>query len=252
MVVNNHTVLEKPLEYNIWRAPADNDRNIRNSWEKARFDKAFPRVYETRVSQENGVTAIYCKLAITAIQIQHILDLEVTWYIGAEGTVTVEIDGKRNKELPFLPRFGLRFFLPKEYDKVNYLGYGPGESYIDKRRSSWFGRFDHEIADMHIDYIKPQENGSHYGCEELTVVSSYGQSIHITAETPFSFQTGRYTQEELAAKAHNYELETADSTILCLDYKMSGVGSNSCGPALAEKYQLKEENISFKATLRFD
>ena len=252
MVVNNHTVLEKPLEYNIWRAPADNDRNIRNSWERARYDKAFPRVYETRVSQENGVTAIYCKLAITAIQIQHILDLQVTWYIGAEGTVTVEIDGKRNKELPFLPRFGLRFFLPKEYDKVNYLGYGPGESYIDKRRSSWFGRFEQDIADMHIDYIKPQENGSHYGCEELTVVSSYGQSLHITAQTPFSFQAGRYTQEELAEKAHNYELETADSTILCVDYKMSGVGSNSCGPALAEKYQLKEEEISFKATLYFE
>lgn len=251
MVINNRTILEKPLEYNIWRAPADNDRNIRNYWEKARYDKAFPRVYETRVSQENGVTAIYCRLAITAIQIQHILDLQVIWYIGGDGTVTVKIDGKRNKDLPFLPRFGLRFFLAKEYDKVDYLGYGPGESYIDKHRSSWFGRFSQNVSDMHVDYIKPQENSSHYGCEEINVFSSFGSNIHATAEAPFSFQISQYTQEELSAKAHNYELKKEKGTVLCLDYKMSGVGSNSCGPALAEKYQLCEEDISFKVTLQF-
>lgn len=251
MVVNNQAVLERPLEFNIWRAPADNDRNIREFWEKARYDRAFPRVYETRVLKENGVTAIYCRLAITAVQIQHILELEVIWFIGEDGTLTVEADGKRNKELPFLPRFGLRFFLPKEYDTVQYLGYGPGESYIDKHRSSWHGRFTQKVADMYVDYIKPQENSSHYGCEELEILSSFGKRIHVTAKVPFSFQAGRYTQEELTAKRHNYELEKADETILCLDYKMSGVGSNSCGPALSEKYQLREENISFHITFQF-
>ncbi|WP_073587831.1 glycoside hydrolase family 2 [Anaerocolumna xylanovorans] len=252
MVINNRNILEKPIEFNIWRAPADNDRNIREFWEKARYDKAFPRVYETRVSKENGVTAIYCRLAVTAVQIQHILELEVTWFIGTDGTITIQMDGKRNKELPFLPRLGLRLFLPKEYDTVNYVGYGPGESYIDKHRSSWYGRFSQKVSDMYVDYIKPQENSSHYGCEKLEILSSFGKHIHATAKAPFSFQASRYTQEELALKAHNYELEKADSTILCLDYKMSGVGSNSCGPALSEKYQLNEENISFHITLQFE
>ena len=54
-----------------------------------------------------------------------------------------------------------------------------------------------------------------------------------------------YTQEELTNKKHDYELTPADETIVCLDYKMSGVGSNSCGPVLLEKYQLKEEKFSF-------
>ena len=251
LVIKNQNIIERPLEFNIWRAPMDNDRNIRSSWEMARYDRAFPRVYETWVSQETGVTAIHCRLAITAIQIQHILDLNVTWFIGEDGTITVEMEGKRNKELPFLPRFGLRFFLPGEYDSVQYLGYGPGESYVDKRRSAWFGRFDQKVSDMYVDYIKPQENSSHYGCEELKLSALTGKGIYITAQAPFSFQTGKYTQEDLASKAHNYELEKADGTILCLDYKMSGTGSNSCGPALAEKYQLNEEDISFKVTLQF-
>lgn len=251
LVINNQSILERPLEFNIWRAPTDNDRNIRNTWQEARYDRAFPRVYETKVSKENGVTAIYCRLAITAIQIQHILDLEVTWFIGADGTITVQMNGKRNKELPFLPRFGLRLFLPKHYDKVNYLGYGPGESYVDKRRSTWHGRFTQKVSDMYVDTIKPQENSSHYGCEDLTLYSSLGSSIHVTGKAPFSFQASNYTQEELTVKAHNYELEKAEETVLCLDYKMSGIGSNSCGPALSEKYQLNEEDISFMVTLQF-
>ncbi len=251
LVINNHEILRKPLEYNIWRAPADNDRNICNNWVKAGYDRPIVRVYETKVIQEPNYTAIHSRLAIASIQIQHILDLDAVWYIAGDGTVTLEMDGKRNTDLPFLPRLGLRFFLPKEYKEVNYLGFGPNESYIDKRRSSWYGRFHAQVSDMYVDYIKPQENSSHYGCTDVTLYSPYNRSIHITAAAPFSFQASNYTQEELSLKAHNFELNKADSTVLCLDYKMSGVGSNACGPALNEKYQLCEEIISFKVTLQF-
>jgi beta-galactosidase len=251
IIIDNCKVLDKPLEYNIWRAPIDNDRNIRNEWEKAGYHRALVRPYETIISRENNVVAISCRLAINAIQIQHILDINVTWYIGSNGTITMELNGKRNTDMPFLPRLGLRFFLPKDYKNVEYLGYGPNESYIDKHRSSWFGRFEANAEDMYVDYIKPQENSSHYGCEEVLLTSSIGKRIHVSAATPFSFQAGIYTQEELSQKAHNYEIQKADSTILCIDYKMSGVGSNSCGPALAEKYQLNEANISFKMSLQF-
>ena len=58
-----------------------------------------------------------------------------------------------------------------------------------------------------------------------------------------------YTQEELASKAHNYELEKCGETVLCVDYKMSGVGSNSCGPLLMPQYQLNEETFDFAFTL---
>lgn len=251
LIVDHCKILDKPMEYNIWRAPIDNDRRIRSDWEKAGYDRALTRVYETSVTEENNVVAIHSRLAINAIQIQHILDLDVTWYIGSNGTITMELDGKRNTELPFLPRLGVRLFLPNDYKNVEYLGYGPNESYIDKHRSSWFGRFKSTVGDMYVDYIKPQENASHYNCEEVILSSYTGKILHVSAANPFSFQAGKYTQEELSNKAHNYELQKSDNTVLCLDYKMSGVGSNSCGPTLLEKYQLKEEDISFQLTLQF-
>ena len=46
--------------------------------------------------------------------------------------------------------------------------------------------------------------------------------------------------EELERAAHNCELVSSGKTVLTLDYAMSGVGSNSCGPELPEKYRMNE------------
>ncbi len=104
---------------------------------------------------------------------------------------------------------------------------------------------------MHEDYIYPQENGSHYDCDYV-IVSNERISLTAVSEKTFSFHTSVYTQEELTEKLHNYELEESPYTILCLDYRQSGVGSNSCGPQLLEKYQLKEENFSFGMRLKIN
>ena len=66
---------------------------------------------------------------------------------------------------------------------------------------------------------------------------------------PFAFNVSAYTQEELTEKAHNYELEPCGSTVLCLDCKQNGIGSQSCGPRLKEKYRFDEERFTFEMNL---
>ena len=66
---------------------------------------------------------------------------------------------------------------------------------------------------------------------------------------PFSFNVASYTQEELTKKKHSYELEPSGYTVVCLDYAQSGIGSNSCGPVLSEKYQLNQNHFEFDMTL---
>ena len=95
----------------------------------------------------------------------------------------------------------------------------------------------------------PQENGSHFGCDYVTVGDG-GRAIAFEGDAPFSFNLSPYTQEELTAKAHAYELTEAEDTILCIDGAHSGVGSNSCGPALMEKYQVNGEKVSLHVVFR--
>ena len=154
-----------------------------------------------------------------------------------------------SNKVTFLPRFGLRLMLPKCFDRVDYFGYGPYESYIDKHRASYLGNFSADISDLHEDYIRPQENSSHYGCTHMTV-SSDTAAIRFSGDR-FSFNASEYTQEELAAKRHNFELEKSNCSVICVDGMMAGVGSNSCGPQLAEKYRLPLKGVTLDIRMEF-
>ena len=103
---------------------------------------------------------------------------------------------------------------------------------------------------MHEDYIKPQENSSHFGCKHVTVTDGE-TAITFTSKDGLSFNASEYTQEELAAKRHNYDLVKSTGNILCVDYMMAGVGSNACGPALAEKYRLPLPKFSAEFHMKF-
>ncbi len=241
--------LEKPMEWNIWRAPTDNDRNIRQKWEAAGYDRSTVRVYETQILESKAEVILRAKLSISAIYIQRILEVEAAWRITPDGRLSLDAQVKRNPEMPWLPRFGLRLFLPRALDETEYLGYGPWESYIDKHQASRLGRYKAAVRDMHEDYLRPQENGSHWGCSWLSVANPQGGCLEAAGED-FSFNVSPYTQEELTQKAHNYELEPCGHTVLCLDYRQSGIGSNSCGPMLAPPYRLQEEAFRFALALR--
>ena len=135
---------------------------------------------------------------------------------------------------------------------------GPYESYIDKHHASWHGSFSASIDAMHEDYIMPQENGSHFDCSYVQI-SSLGEndsktdmaahSITVTSALPFSMNASPYTAEELTNAAHNYELPESDKSVLCIDYRQNGIGSNSCGPELDEKYRFDEDEWEFGFTM---
>ncbi len=243
MVSGQRTLLTQPMEYNIWRAPTDNDRGIRTRWEGCGYDRVVTRAYATDVYVGVGEVTLCTRLSLAPIFIRRVIDIEAEWIVHSDGRIESTLHAERPSFLPFLPRFGIRMMLPKEMDTVEYYGYGPNESYIDKHRSSWLGVFDAVVDELHEDYLKPQENGSHYGCNYLTI-GDERTALFISSDS-FSFSASRYTQEELTSKAHNFELEKSPYTVLCLDYKVSGIGSNSCGPELLPQYRLDEERFDW-------
>ena len=246
----SESLLQQPLDFNIWRAPLDNDGLINAHWQAAGYDRAITRAYECHVTQYESAVEIKVKSALVAVSKARILTLDVIYRLDEVGTLHIKIHGEKAPHLPFLPRFGLRFCLARAYQQAEYFGYGPTESYIDKHQSSLLGRYHTTVRQNHVPYLKPQENGSHYGCSYVKVWSENRQ-IFITATTPFSFNLSPYRQEELAMKKHHDDLVESSSTVLCIDYKMSGIGSNSCGPALKQAYRLNETLFDFDVKCHF-
>lgn len=240
--------INHPMELNIWRAPTDNDMYIKLEWEKAHYDAAYTRAYCIEVLQNKHGVLIMEHLAVVADTVQKILDVEMTWKINEDGKIEAVIEAVKDKEFPDLPRFGIRMFLNKKMDEITYFGMGPQESYRDKHQASCHGLFRSKVAQMHEDYIRPQENGSHYDCDYVELTN--GQcGIAAVSKNPFSFNASVYTQEELERVSHNYELKESDSTVFCMDYAMNGIGSNSCGPDVMDKYRFDEEAFQFQFEL---
>lgn len=247
MVYDQQTLLAGPMEYNIWRAPTDNDQQVRTAWEAHGYNRAYARAYETDVYAGAGEITLCTHLGIAANGLRKILDVEAEWTVRVNGQVDCTLQVARDHDFPALPRFGLRMELPASMEMVEYYGYGPYESYPDKHRASWLAVFDTTVDELFEDYLKPQENGSHWGCRYLTIGDA-DKGLFVMGED-FSFNASRYTEEELTRKAHNFELEKNPHTVLCVDYRQAGIGSNSCGPELLPQYQLADEQFTMHVTL---
>ncbi|NLZ83512.1 MAG: DUF4981 domain-containing protein, partial [Clostridiales bacterium] len=249
IIKNDIDYLKRPMEFNVFRAPTDNDRNIIHSWRDAGYDRMLTRVYKTKISNKENEVIISCDISFGASYLKNFIEGKAIWHILNNGAIRLSFSGRFDNDLfPFLPRFGIRMGVPKEFKNVEYYGYGPNESYIDKYQSNYIDLFSTTVEKLHEDYLFPQENGSHNYCDYVKL-SNGNNTISAYGKKPLSFNASYYTIEELDNKKHNFELEESDYISLCLDYKNSGIGSNSCGPELKEKYQLNDKKIEWEIGL---
>ena len=232
-------MLAAPAAFQVFRAPTDNDRKIREEWEAAGYNRLTAKIYETSVREEEGRAVIECSLSLGSPIVQPPLRIKEVWVIGGNGEMTVTVNAVKEEVFPALPRFGLVFPLAMDASvPVSYYGYGPNESYIDKHEASWVDQFETIAKEMHEDYVKPQENGARHHCFRMQVGEFAAES-----SMPFDFSVSEYSVEELTNKAHRFELEKSGMLYVFTDYKNSGVGSASCGPKLPKQYQISENEI---------
>lgn len=233
-----------PMTYNIWRAPLDNERGMREKWQKLGYERAYPRVYAIQATAQAAAVTITADVGLCSVSVRNPANMKLCWRITGDGVCRCRMEVNTPEGNLFLPRFGVRMFLRPDIEDIEYFAFGPEESYWDKHHYTTKSRYVSTVNEQPTPYLKPQENGSHYAAEWLRVGEA-GQGWFIGSGEPFSFNVSPYTQEELESKAYWYELERSDSTVVCVDYRQSGVGSNSCGPMLLPEYQLDDRRFVF-------
>ncbi|MCD8180258.1 MAG: beta-galactosidase, partial [Firmicutes bacterium] len=135
----NNDAVKRPVEWNVWRAPTDNDRNIRGEWESAGYNREESYVYDCALESGDGGVIIKCRSALIPAAQRKTLDIEADWTVYADGTIDMSAHIEVGENLPMLPRFGLRFFTTGA--DVTYYGFGPHESYSDKHLCSYIDEF---------------------------------------------------------------------------------------------------------------
>ncbi len=266
---NGHDLITKPVKLTVWRAPTDNDRNIKWEWSRLGFDKTFVKCYECDLPKAEDAAVIKAKIMLGAYSRTPILHADVTYTVSGNGTLTVKYDveadylkraradaernaqrGRQGRPRPFLPRFGVELTMPEGTENMRYFGFGPYESYVDKRLASRMGEFSSTVHESYEPYVFPQENSSHCNTKWAIVSSVAGHGLMFTkTEKAFHFGASHYSAAQLTEKAHHYELVPEKETTVNIDYRQSGIGSNSCGPGLADRWKLEEEKFTFEIAI---
>lgn len=237
VVLHNGQPVLAGLTLNLWRACTDND-GIRGwsgqdkkpigQWQSAGFQYLDPP--ETQISQTDELLSIVRNY----IGNKHPVILEQTI---STKTGVLQINSKITfpTGLPSPARIGIQAQLPSGFEKLEWFGRGPHESYIDRCAGAPVGRYTSTVTDQYVPYILPQEHGNHIDTRWFELSSNKG-SLRITSEKPFEFSASHLTAENLYNAVHTNQLEPQKETFITLNAVQRGLGTGACGPQTRPKY----------------
>ena len=260
-VINTHTGLVESIESNgkqmivspikptVWRAPTDNDRNVKHKWHGNGYESAIQKCYSAKIVEEDDTKIVVaCDISMGAAIWRPVLRGTVNYTVYASGDLAVAYHMTKREGTSYLPRFGVEIVMPETSEQMRYFGMGPMEAYCDKNLAAKMGDWKCNVADNYEPYVMPQENGSHVGTKWAMVNTIAGHGLYfagMNSTDDFTFGASHYSTNELTVKGHHWELEAAKETYVYIDYKQAGIGSNSCGPELIEEYRLNESEFDF-------
>ena len=251
-------LINAPMRLNLFRAPTDNDGIVnfvfeRHAQEWERFflkDLKFD-LYDISVEEQSECISVHTVGKLCADTMVSGFDCVIRYDILADGMIHVSVVGTPfGKQPAVLPRIGLIIPMQKEFSQAEWYGRGPRENYPDCKSVATVGLYQEEVTRMNTFYDHPQENGNHENNRFLRLLSVDGRGLSVSAQGEFSFSYHDFSLEDLTRALHKNELKRSkDFNYLYLDYKMRGLGSNSCGPQPEEQYELRAHSFVFSFVL---
>lgn len=247
IVIDGREQLRSNMELTAWRAPTDNDRHIRllwgsdNVWQGENLNRLFHKTYDCRI--EDGT--IFVEASLAGVSRKPIVMYRLQIAVKEDGTAEFQLSGRVREGAVWLPRLGFEFMLPSAYDRFVYYGCGPTESYCDMHHGAKIGMYTSCADEEYVPYVRPQEHGNHTGVKLLQI-----GDMEFLGAPVFECRVSAYSSDVLTQAEHTDELKKDGNVHVRVDYRVSGLGSNSCGPELERKYRLEEKEIDFRFLLR--
>ncbi len=161
-----------------------------------------------------------------------------------QGRLQVEMeyepDSLGQKALPLIPKVGMRMRIPAAYSQIDWYGRGPWENYPDRKTGYFIGRYGMDLKDFHVKYASPQDNSNRTDVRWFSFsVASHVASgvashvaprvagrIKVTGLQELNFRAWPYSEEDLEAAMHPFDLPQRDYINVNIDFKIHGVGGN--------------------------
>lgn len=243
-----------PTPY-FWRAPTDNDYGNQMPKKQGVWKNAHsnPTVQGVTVGKKTDAgLPVEVKYMLKDANVPY----TVNYLIQPDGdvTITASID-RTGKQLPEIPRFGMRITLPGNYSDLEYYGRGPWENYSDRNTSSFMGTYKDKVENQFTwSYIRPQESGNKTDARWIKLGNG-SSTLTVTGAQPLSFSALNITPESIdpgpvKVATHTNDVHPENKVYLQVDLAQRGVGGdNSWGALPHDQYLLKADKYTYSYTL---
>jgi len=236
---------------NFWHAPIDNEMYAQKEWKRFGLNRMTHRIDSFEWGKAEHCVQARIEARVAPPVHSWGWNVVYTYLIYGSGDIILKVSGKpEGTSLPeTLPRIGLQMTIPRDLERFQWYGRGPGESYIDSREASPIGVYSANIEELYTPYVYPQENGNRTDAGWVAATDLSGIGLLAVGMPRLNFSAHLYTMENMEEARHTCELVEQDYITLNLDLRHNGLGTNSCGPGPLDKYLLRTEEFKFTVRL---
>jgi beta-galactosidase len=230
----------------VWRGATDND-GIKGwpgqavkplgRWRKAGVDALALDPPSVSMERSGGLARITIEQVARSPSKAGAIGHRHVYTVRPSGRITVENHFDVDPGLADLPRLGVSMSLPDDFEGLAWFGRGPLESYVDRHRAAWVGRFESTVRDQYVPYVLPQEHGNKTGLRWMRL-SSPNVGVRFVPARLCEGSATRFTPQDLFAAKHTTDLTPRPEVIVNLDVAQRGLGTASCGPDTLDRYKI--------------
>ena len=220
-IVDGQEMLKSPLEPYFWKPENDNQHAAHFAEQVAIWRDAAQKRMVKSLRTEAGTT---CIKVIAEMQLPVGADLTLTYSINDDGKIMVDMDYKPTaKDMPLIPKFGMRMRVPADFNAISYYGRGPWENYPDRKRSAFIGYYTMPLSEFETEYIHPQDNGNRCDVRFFNIANEQN-IIKIEGCQPLCIRAWDYGEEDIENVRHPNEINRGRFVNLNIDGNIHGVG----------------------------
>ncbi len=251
-------LIETAPRPNFWRAPTDNDNGNNMAGRQGQWKLAS--LYAKAKNADGGPGKAFENPIIREekdhVSVTFFYDLQTTpaascalnYKVFGDGSIRATLSYDPETGLPDMPEFGVLFKLNADYDRLEWYGNGPQETYADREQGAKLGVYQNKVADNMAAYLVPQECGNKTKVRWAKVTDRQGRGMLFAGED-LNFSALPYTPHEIENARHPYELPPVHYTVVRVAGGQLGVGGDdSWGAPVHPEYHL---DVSGKVEFSF-
>jgi beta-galactosidase len=216
-------------ELNVWRSPISNEkvdwgRRESDDWYRMGLNRLVPDTVSVDFNKTGNKKSVIAKQYYrTAESSDYVInEFEYTFLKNGELMLDQKIEFLGRFHVDWLPRTGMSFKLPAEYDNVKWFGKGPFETYPDRKTGAKTNWYELPADSFYVPYIEPEDYGNRTDVKELVLHDDNGNGLRITSSQKFDFAVTPYDNIERCA--FQFQLKKGNGLNLFVGDQVSGVG----------------------------